>query len=90
MSDVVDTACPACTQAKRNPLTGAYRAGCFECSARSIANSPTFFDAQRVARDGLPMSMLYRDALQRAFGGAWPEGHKRAKWWWERMQGEAE
>lgn len=87
MNAIVSTACPACEQAKQNPLTGRYQAACFQCNARSIANSPAFFDAQRLAAAGKPMTAEYRELLQRAFDGAWKAGHEAAKWWYGRMHG---
>ena len=68
-----------------NIQSGKYRAGCIQCSARSIANSPAFFDAQRIAAAGKPMAKEYRELLQRAFNGAWEAGHEAAKRWHERM-----
>lgn len=87
MTDIIDTACPACAQAMQNPVTGAYRAACFQCSARSIANSPAFFDAQLLAAAGKPMTTEYRELLQRAFDGAWKAGHEAAKVWYGRLHG---
>lgn len=37
--------CEACTTARTHPLSGFYRAGCAECQARALAQSPQFFDA---------------------------------------------
>ena len=69
------TTCPACTEFASNPQTGSYRAQCLECKARSIANSPLYFEASQAEA----ITPAYRSALQRAFGGAWLEFHQRVK-----------
>src|SRR5574337_1305885 len=85
--DIISNACPACEQARENPLTGAYRAACFECSARSIASSPAFFEERIRAGHKLPMSDEYKALLIRAFDGAWRAGHESAKSWHKRLNG---
>lgn len=72
--------CTACLDFAANPRTGSYHATCLECKARSIAQSPAFFDAledMRLGGNGFPPT--YKLALQRAFGGAWKEMHIRVK-----------
>ena len=54
-----ETACPACKAWQADPRTGALKAGCDDCTARSIAQSPaawkaakgiTFVDLQDLCR----------------------------------------
>lgn len=69
------TACPACTEFDRNPRTHSFNSGCLECQARSIASSPTYFNAA----DSKTIPAAYRAVLQRAFGGDWIKLHERVK-----------
>lgn len=74
--------CEACTTARTHPLSGFYRAGCAECQARALAQSPQFFDA--VAAEAITPG--YRSALEHAFGSDWKDGHTRVKAWAEKLQ----
>lgn len=73
--------CEACTTAQANPFSGLYRAGCPECKARALAQSPQFFDA--VAAEAITPN--YRSALELSFGAEWKEGHARVKAWAEKL-----
>lgn len=87
MNDIVSTACPACRMAEQNVLTGAYQAGCFECTARSIANSPAYFNAHRWAElHGQRMHPDLRALLERAGDGAWKQLYERVKVWAARAE----
>lgn len=72
--------CFACESFTKNPLTGAYKAGCRECSARSIAASPAYQERPKDA----PIEGKYRAALERAFHGDWKSGHELVKQFAER------
>lgn len=74
--------CDACTTALANPLSGLYRAGCLECEARALAQSPQFFDA--VAAEAI--TPAYRSALEHTFGTHWKDGHTQVKAWAEKLQ----
>jgi hypothetical protein len=68
--------CPACDRANVHPLTGIYQAGCLDCEARSLAQSPQAHS--RAADPG---------ALQAAMRLCWPEVEKykrgrAAVWAW--------
>lgn len=67
--------CLDCQHFAQNPNWGGYRAGCLECQARSIAQSPAYFNA--AAAKGITES--YKAALQRAFQGDWITWHERVK-----------
>ena len=51
--------CQDCAAAERDPHHAGYRADCRGCQARSMAQSPVFFDCARSGR----LSKAYRDAL---------------------------
>ena len=70
-------ACPACAAARAHALSGAYRAGCFECRARFLAASPAYAESARAAA----VTPRYRDALAASFGPEWREGHDAVKRW---------
>lgn len=74
--------CTACTEAKVNAWSGAYRADCLECSARALSHSPTHFAAAQAGA----ITPAYRDALQAVFGDDWKAGHERAKAWASRRK----
>jgi len=72
--------CSDCVHFAQNPNWGGYRAGCLECCARSIAQSPAFHDAlmdRQKGANGFPPR--YKEALQRAFRGDWQTFHVRVK-----------
>lgn len=75
--------CTACTEARANAWSGAYRADCLECSARALSHSPTHFAAAQAGA----ITPAYRDALQAVFGDDWKAGHERAKAWASRRKG---
>jgi hypothetical protein len=80
MTDV----CQACERAEADPRTGHYTAGCLECQARALAQSP---EAHRRAADP--------DALRAAMFRVWPEEatYRRGRasvWAWiNRLEGRA-
>ncbi len=74
--------CEACLRAETNPRTGWMRADCLECAARSIANSPAFY--QSTEADAI--TPTYRAALWAFFGNDWREGHARVKAWKARIE----
>lgn len=76
--------CPACTAYAKNQNSGDYRASCLDCSIRSIAQGPAFFEAQRTGM----ISKGYRAALERAFAGDWRMGHKVVKDLADKLKGE--
>lgn len=51
--------CIDCTASERDPKHAIYRADCHGCKARSMAQSPVFFDCARSGR----LTKEYRDAL---------------------------
>lgn len=69
--------CWGCTDAAADPLTGSIQAGCPECEARSLAQSPAYAESEAALR----FVPEYREALQRLFGDAWLGGHARVKRW---------
>lgn len=72
-------ACPACAQAERDSLSGAFRSGCDECRARLLARSPAYWAAAMAST----LTPRYRDALVASFGPRWLEMHQRVKRWAE-------
>lgn len=77
--------CYACLSFAQNPLSGQYKSGCIDCSTRSIARSPAYFESQKAGS----ITPRYRAALERAFTGDWKAGHAAVKAWAERMSGVA-
>lgn len=75
-------ACPACAQAERDSLSGAFRSGCDECRARLLARSPAYWAAAMAST----LTPRYRDALVANFGRGWLEGHTLVKRWAERIE----
>lgn len=69
--------CEACAQARENRWCGMYRAACDGCTARALSQSPMYHEAAQAEA----MTPAYRDALQRAFGDRWREGHAMVKEW---------
>lgn len=67
--------CPDCVRAEADPWSPRFSTRCLGCSARSLANSPAYFDS---ARDGV-MTPTYKAALQYVFGEDWAQGHERVK-----------
>jgi hypothetical protein len=67
--------CPACKQAESNIRTGHFNADCLDCIARSLAQSPTFFDSMNTDT----ITPTYRSALWAFFGEHWREGHEKVK-----------
>jgi hypothetical protein len=59
-----------------------YCAGCIECAARSIAQSPAFDQARKAKR----ITPDYRAILDRIFLGDIDGGHKLVKGWAERLE----
>jgi hypothetical protein len=76
------TDCEDCQTAEKNPRTSRFTAHCPECSARSLAQSPAFFDSER---DGA-MTKTYTAALKYVYRDGWREGHEMAKRWAERLK----
>jgi hypothetical protein len=77
--------------AEKNILTGAYHAACFECSARSIANSPMFFNARQwSSAHGGEMHYEYKQKLVQAADGAWRAMHESVKRWAARIEASRE
>lgn len=73
--------CPDCQRAETNPRTARFTATCRECTARSLAQSPAFFDSARSEA----LTPTYRSALQFFFGGDWKAGHEMVKQWAGRL-----
>jgi hypothetical protein len=71
--------CTACEQAKENRWCGAYHAWCLECSARALAASHEYWQANKDGR----FTAAYRQALHSIFGEQWEAGHARVKAWAE-------
>lgn len=69
--------CTACASFAKSPTSGAYKAGCQVCAIRSIANSPAYWESQRLGA----ITAQYRAALERAFAGDWKAGHLAVKAW---------
>lgn len=71
-------ACEACTQARAEPTSGLYIAGCTDCAARSIARMQAFFASSREGR----MTSSYRMALQNLLPSLpAAEAHEKVKAW---------
>lgn len=75
--------CQACEAFNRNPLSGAYKAGCLDCAARSIAAGSAFHESMQ-KQAILPR---YRAALERVFFGDVEGGHAAVKAWAEKLKG---
>lgn len=75
--------CWGCDSAKAHPKSGYFASDCDECSARSLAQSPSFHDSLQSES----MTPAYRSALRYIFGERWIEGHAKAKQWAERLKG---
>ena len=77
MAETDGAPCPACTEAKANRWSGAYRADCKECSARALSHSPEFFKSHKYEK----LTPAYRHAIEVTFGENWKAGHERVKAW---------
>lgn len=42
--------CPACTEAKTVPHSGAFRAGCQGCAARAVSRGVNFYDSKKAGK----------------------------------------
>lgn len=69
--------CVACTYARQHKDSGMYHAGCDGCAARALARSPMYYEAAQADA----MTPAYREALRRAFGERWRDGHQLVKGW---------
>lgn len=69
--------CIGCSHAAKDPQTGYFSAGCFQCSARSLAGSPIYHAADAAGA----ITPGYRDALQGMFGTNWKHAHERVRYW---------
>ena len=77
-----ETDCPTCKAWQADPKTGTYRAGCDDCTARSIAQSPA---AWRAAK-GITAVEL-QDQLRRAFDAeSYAAGRARVWTWMQRLK----
>jgi hypothetical protein len=56
MTDLLSPDCEGC----RSPARGIYRANCRECTLRSLAAGPLFFESLRLGK----LSPAYREALR--------------------------
>jgi len=73
--------CWGCSKAEENPQTGAYSAGCKECTARALAQSPAYDTSRRAGR----FTAEYKRVLTVAFGDDWQAGHEQVKRWSQRI-----
>jgi hypothetical protein len=78
---IAKAACPACTEAEGNPLTGSYQQACPECRARAIAGGPTYFAAARAGA----YTPEYETLMTEAFGEDWRKSHAKVKAWSDRF-----
>jgi hypothetical protein len=69
--------CLACDRATVQPFTVHFESGCKECGARSLAQSPAFFDSERSGT----MTRPYRVGLGYVFGPDWQAGHAKVREW---------
>lgn len=77
MSDAAAGPCDACASAEANALTGYFRRDCFECRARSVAQSP--------AAGNAPVEVK-KAALVKAFGDEWRKWLPRVQHWEKRIK----
>lgn len=75
-----DSSCWGCTQFAQGH-TGSYSAGCIECQARSIAQSPQFAESREAGK----LLPAYKAALGHVFAGDWARGHELVKGWAQRL-----
>lgn len=69
--------CPACTRAEADPRSSLYQAGCRNCEARSLAQSPMAWKALH-AQTAVPL----QEAIERVWGVDGYEEGRRAVWAW--------
>jgi hypothetical protein len=74
--------CECCALAELKPRSGLIFAGCRGCEARSLAKSPSFWEAAKAEA----MTPAYRDALQQIAGEEWRELHAQVKRWGEILE----
>lgn len=55
---------------------------CQECSARSLAHGPQFFESALMQT----LTANYRNALRTVFGDEWRAGHDSVKTWATRIE----
>lgn len=74
------TDCWGCQSYERGEVHS-YMAGCIECQARSIAQSPAFVESKSTGR----LLPAYKAALEHVFDGDWQRGHELVKGWADRL-----
>jgi hypothetical protein len=74
--------CQDCAAAEINPRAVRFTAFCPECCARSLAQSPAFWDSERDGR----LTKTYLAGLRYVFGDNWQAGHRKAQKWAERIK----
>ena len=74
--------CLACTEARANAWSGAYRSDCLECSARALSHSPMRFETVKAGK----MLPEYEAALRVEFGDDWAAWIPRVKAWASRRK----
>jgi hypothetical protein len=74
--------CADCRDAEENPRAVRFTAFCVDCCARSLAQSPAFFDSER---DG-HMTKTYLAGLRYVFGDNHIAGHAKVKKWAARIK----
>ena len=72
-----ETDCPTCKAWQADPKTGAYRAGCDDCTARMVAQSPAAWKAAK----GITAVDL-QDQLRKAFGEEHFAAARTRVWTW--------
>ena len=73
--------CEDCPVAEANALSVRYTIGCFECTARALANSPTF----SVVVEANAITPAYKDALQSMFDEDLKVAHAAVSKWSRRI-----
>lgn len=70
--------CFACAFADQDPKCGHFHSSCQECTARALALSPKFFEANQ----SQVLTGSYREALRAAFDGvSIKDAHERVMAW---------
>lgn len=68
--------CWGCEEAAKDPCTGSFCAGCDDCDARALAQSPLYADAEKGRS-----KFVYVEFLKARFGGEYVKAHLAAKRW---------
>ncbi len=72
--------CPSCRAAEVNQFTGSYHAGCENCSARMLANSPQAWNAIHKGQ-----AAQLQEAIRKTWGDEYNVGRQMVWEWIQKL-----